>query len=182
MGRGFPIVISTKQKLNTRSSTETELVGSDDFMPEICWTRYFLKAEGYRILDNVLFQDNKSSIILEKNGKALSSKRTKHINIRYLFITDRVAQGNESFVWCTTRDMIEYFMTKPLQGAMFRKFRDHIMGVIPEQNPGPGKSHPGKAQTGKAQPRQGNPKKGKEYFFKFGPAGRAAPQGCVGRS
>jgi hypothetical protein len=49
-----------------------------------------MKAQGYGVKDNVLFEDNKSSIILEKNGKASSSKRTKHINIRYFFITDRV--------------------------------------------------------------------------------------------
>jgi hypothetical protein len=49
-----------------------------------------MKAQGYGVKDKVLFQDNKSSILLEKNGKASSSKRTKHINIRYLFITDRV--------------------------------------------------------------------------------------------
>jgi hypothetical protein len=44
LGRGFPIVSSMKQKLNTWSSTETEIVGVDDFMPAICWTRYFMKA------------------------------------------------------------------------------------------------------------------------------------------
>jgi hypothetical protein len=38
MGQGFPISASLKQKLNTRSSTETELVGVDDFMPSILWT------------------------------------------------------------------------------------------------------------------------------------------------
>jgi hypothetical protein len=92
LGRGFPIVSSTKQKLNTRSSTETEIMGADNFMPAIRWTRYFTKAQGYGVKDNVLFQDNKSSIILEKNGKASSSKRTKHINIRYFFITDIVSK------------------------------------------------------------------------------------------
>ena len=162
MGRVFPIVSYTKQKLNTRRSTETELVDADDFMPEICWTQYFLKAQGYRVLDKVLFQDNRRSILLEKNRKSLSSKLTKHINIRYLFITDRVAQGDVSLVWCPTGDMIGDFMTKPLQGALLRKFRDQIMGVIPAQDPGPGKSQPGKAQTGKAQPGKGKPKKGKE--------------------
>jgi hypothetical protein len=90
LGCGFPIVSSTKQKLNTRSSTDTKIVGADAFMSAICWTRYFMKAQGYGVKDNVLFQDNKSSILLEKNGKASSSKRTKHINIRYFFITDRV--------------------------------------------------------------------------------------------
>jgi hypothetical protein len=99
LGRGFPIVGSKKQKLNTRSSTETEIVGADDFMPAICWTRYFMKAQGYEVKDNVLFQDNKSSIILEKNGKASSSKRTKHINIRYFFITNRVKKEEVSVVW-----------------------------------------------------------------------------------
>jgi hypothetical protein len=107
-------VSSTKQKLNTRSSTETEIVGADDFKPAICWTRYFMKAQGYGVKDNVLFRDNKSSILLEKNGKALSSKHTKHINIRYFFITDCVKNEEVSVVWCPTGDMIGDFATKPL--------------------------------------------------------------------
>jgi hypothetical protein len=106
LGRGLPTVSSTKQKLTTRSSTETEIVGADDFMPAICWTRYFMKAQGYGVKDNVLFQDNKSSILLENNGKDSSSKRTKHINIRYFFMTNRVSNEEVSVVWYTTGDMI----------------------------------------------------------------------------
>ena len=87
---------------------------------------------------NVLFQDNKSSILLETNGKASSGKRTKHINIRFFFITDRVSKGEVSVVWCPTGDMIGDYATKPLQGALFKKFRDQIMGVVPARNPGPG--------------------------------------------
>ena len=63
MGRGFPIVTSTKQKLNTRSSTESEIVGVDDCMPAICWSRYFLDAQGYGVTENILYQDNKSAIL-----------------------------------------------------------------------------------------------------------------------
>jgi hypothetical protein len=63
----FPIVSATKQKLNTRSSMDTEIMGADDFMSLIFWTRYFMKAQGYDVKDNVLFQDNKSYILLEKN-------------------------------------------------------------------------------------------------------------------
>jgi hypothetical protein len=96
-------------------------VGADDFMPAICWTRYFMKAQGYSVKDNVLFQDNKSSILLEKNGKASSSKRTKHINIRYFFITDRVSKEEVSVVWCPTGDMIGDYATKPLQGGSIPK-------------------------------------------------------------
>jgi hypothetical protein len=117
-----------------------------------------MEARGYHIQDNILFQDNKSAILLEKNGKALSSKRTKHINIRYFFITDRVKTGDVSLVWCPTGDMIGDFMTKPLQGALFWKFRDQIMGVIPAGDPGPGKPKPGKGEsdTNKLKPRKGN--------------------------
>lgn len=139
LGRGFPNVSSMKQKLNTRSSTEAEVVGADDFMPAICWTRHFMEAQGYGVLDNVLYQDNRTSMLLEKNGKALSAKRTKHINIRCFFITDRIAKGKLNVEWCPTGDMIGDFMTKPLQGALFRKFRDQIMGVVPAQLPGSGK-------------------------------------------
>jgi hypothetical protein len=181
LGRGFPIVGSTKQKINTRSSTETEIVGADDFMPAICWTRYFMEAQGYKVRDNILYQDNKSSILLQKNGKASSSKRTKHINIRYFFITDRVKENELSVVWCPTGDMIGDYATKPLQGALFRKFRDQIMGVVPARDPGPGKSKPisGSSVTDNKQP---NKKKTIKRFSKKSGAAKSAPQECVGRN
>jgi hypothetical protein len=140
LGRGFPIVNSTKQKLNTRSSTESELVGVDDCMPAICWSRYFLEAQGYGIQENIVFQDNKSAILMEKNGKASSSKRTKHINIRYYFVTDRINKDELTVEWCPTGDMTGDYMTKPTQGALFKSFRDQIMGVVPARDPGPGKT------------------------------------------
>ena len=51
-------------------------------------------------------------------------------------------KGELSVVWCPTGDMIGDFATKPLQGALFRKFRDQIMGVMPAMDPGLGKSKP----------------------------------------
>jgi hypothetical protein len=71
-GKGAPITMSRKQKLNTRSSTEAELVGVDDAINMILWTRLFLKEQGYRVEDNMVYQDNKSAILLEKNGKRSS--------------------------------------------------------------------------------------------------------------
>jgi hypothetical protein len=87
LGKGVRYGTSTKQKLVTRSSTEAELVGANDVMPQILWTQYFLKAQGYEVVDSVLYQqDNKSAILLENNGRASSSKRTRHINIRYFLL------------------------------------------------------------------------------------------------
>jgi hypothetical protein len=70
LGLGFPISSSSKQKLNTHSLTERELVGVDDMMSLIIWLRNFLKAQGYVVVDNILPQDNRSAILLEQNGRS----------------------------------------------------------------------------------------------------------------
>ena len=93
-----------------------------------------MEAQGYGVDDTHALQDNRSSILLENNGKASSSKRTKHINIRYYIVTDRIAMNELSVHWCPTEDMIADFATKPLQGEIFRKFRDQIMGITPIEN------------------------------------------------
>ena len=73
-GRGLIISISKKQKLNTKSSTEAELIGADGAMPQMLWTRYFMEAQEYGIDRNILYQDNTSAMLLEKNGKKSSTK------------------------------------------------------------------------------------------------------------
>jgi hypothetical protein len=131
MGRGAVVAMSAKQKLNSTSSTEGELIGAADLMPKLLWARYFLDAQGYDVTDNVLHQDNMSSIKLEQNGRASSGKRTRHINIRYFFIKDRIGSGELRVAYCPTEEMVADFFTKPLQGALFRKLRDQIMNVDP---------------------------------------------------
>ena len=89
----------------------------------------FLHAQGYEIEENVVYQDNQSAILLEKNGKFSSSKRTKHVDMRYFFITDRIEKKEVSVEYCPTEDMIGDFFTKPLQGSLFRKFRALILNT-----------------------------------------------------
>lgn len=130
MGRGYPLDTSTKHKLNSRNSTESEIIAVDNLIPQILWTRLFMKAQGIEVRDNILYQDNKSAVLLETNGRASSSKRTKHINIRYYYVADRVAKGDLRIVWCPTDKMIADFLTKPLQGKAFVEFRNLLMGVV----------------------------------------------------
>jgi hypothetical protein len=93
------------------------------------WTRYFIEAQGFNVEESILYQDNLSAMLLEKNGKQSSSKRTKHIRVRYFFIKDRIRNGDISVKHCPTGDMVGDHFTKPLQGAQFRKFRADIQGV-----------------------------------------------------
>jgi hypothetical protein len=74
----------------------------------------------------------------ENDGKASSSKPTKHVDIRHCFVTDRINKKDLTVEWCPTGDMIGNCMTKLNQGALFIKFRDQIMGVALAKDPGPG--------------------------------------------
>jgi hypothetical protein len=51
-------------------------------MPQILWTPNFLSNQVIDMKDNVMYQDTKSAVLLENNGRGLSSKRTRHIDIR----------------------------------------------------------------------------------------------------
>ena len=102
LGRSMTINTSTNKNLKTRSSTNTELAAAYNFMPIILWTNYFLSVQGYSNSNMFLYQENKSAILLDKNGKILSSKRTKHINIRFYFITDRINNEELSVEYCPT--------------------------------------------------------------------------------
>jgi len=129
MGRGCVYSMSRKQKLNTRSSTEAELVGVNDAMSMILWTRLFLQGQGYTVADNILYQDNQSAMLLEKNSKMSSSKRTRHLEIRFFFVTDNVEKKHLRIEYCPTDDMVGDFYTKPLQGSKFTRFRATILGT-----------------------------------------------------
>jgi hypothetical protein len=131
LGKGSLYSTSTKQKLVTRSSTEAEVVGVHDVMPQLIWTANFLDAQGIDLNETVLYQDNTSSILMERNGRNSSTKRTRHMNIRFFFIKDQVDSKRVKIEHCPTADMIADFFTKPLLGSQFRKLRDHIMNLDP---------------------------------------------------
>ena len=97
-----------------------ELVGVNDAMGLVLWTRLFLEAQGYQIEDNIVYQDNESTMLLAKNGRSSSTKNTRHINIRYYFITDQVTKKRIRIEHCPTATMLGDFFTKPLQGSLFR--------------------------------------------------------------
>ena len=102
-----------------------------DSTPFNMWATYFFKAQRYGASNynlvkwNILYQENESCIKLANNGKSFSSKRTRHINIIYSFVvTDWVKNKELEIQHCPTKEMLGDFFTKPLQGALFTKFRN----------------------------------------------------------
>jgi hypothetical protein len=72
-------------------------------------------------------EDNKSTIALVKNGRALAES-TRHINIRYFLISDYLAQDLINLEYINTKDQVADYYTKPLQGEDFNKHRRYVMG------------------------------------------------------
>ena len=127
-GRGVIMPKSTKQKMNNKSTTEFEVVGASDYLPDTIWLLRFLEEQGYKVDKCVLMQDNESEIKIEKNGKPSGSKRTRRMDMRYCFIKDRIDGENITIKYCPTESMLADFFTKPLQGALFNKLRSVVMG------------------------------------------------------
>jgi hypothetical protein len=127
-GRGGLVCKSKKQNINTKSSTEAELIGASDYLPNTLYVKMFMEAQGYPIQTATFHQDNESAIKMEQNGKASCGQRSRHIDIRYFFITDHSKRHNIHITHCRTEDMLADFFTKPLQGSLFRKFRSVLLG------------------------------------------------------
>jgi hypothetical protein len=127
-GRGTIACKSTKQKLNTKSSTEAETVGASDYLPNTIWVKMFMEAQGYAIDESILEQDNQSAIKLATNGRASAGPKSRHIDIRYFWLKDRVRSGEIRVRHCPTHQMLADFFTKPLQGYLFHRFKAVVLG------------------------------------------------------
>jgi hypothetical protein len=121
LGQGALMSMSLKQKINTKSSTEAELVGVDDAMDFVEWIQLFVEQQLKSInedsiirkigSDVVIQQDNTSTIQLENNGQASSTKRTRHINIRYFYVTSKIKEGSMRVIYHPTKQMISDYLT-----------------------------------------------------------------------
>lgn len=129
MGRGCPINVSSKQKINKRSSTEAKLMAVNKVMPPILWVRMFLIEQGYEVTKNIMYQGNMSAMLLEKNRRHSSGKNTRHIERRYYFITNDIKRGNTKVEYCPTKEMVSDGHTKPTQGSLFGKHRETYMNI-----------------------------------------------------
>ena len=126
-GRGATTSSSTKHKIPSKSSCESEIIGLYDKVGDVLWTRQFLEAQGYKIDTNIVYQDNMSTLSLAKNGYVSSSKRTKHIKAKYFFVRHFHHSGELDLQYCPTETMWADVLNKPLRGAKYRLMRAFLM-------------------------------------------------------
>ena len=99
-----------------------------DVLPQVLWTKQFLEKQGWLDSATVVYQDNTSSILLERNDRSSSKKQTKHMSIRDFYVMEQVKKKAINVTHCPTEEMAGDFFTKPLQGPLFIKMRNYLMG------------------------------------------------------
>ena len=127
MGDGVITSLSRKQGMNTRRSTKAEVVAADKIGSPMIWTQLFLKAQGHSIKENILYQDNKSDMLLKTNRCKSAGKCSCHLNIQYFYVANQKAKGHIDIRYCRTDEMIRDYMTKPLHGGKFDNFHQQII-------------------------------------------------------
>ena len=118
---------STKQGIVTKSSTESELVALSDSLNQGIHIRRFLQSQGYTPGPLLAYQDNLSCMALVKRGRSAAEK-TRHIDIRYFWVKERVTAGEATIEHLPTERMYANVLTKPLQGAQFARERELLTG------------------------------------------------------
>ena len=117
---------SVKQTIVSKSSTEAELIAASDMSSQIIWLRNFMQAQGHKMEPAILLQDNMSTISLINAGRAKAEK-SRHINVRYFWLRDRI-EANEIIVeHKPTEDMLADALTKPLTGSLFTRMRELLL-------------------------------------------------------
>ena len=83
---------SSKQLIVTKSSTEAELVRLSDSANQGIFIRTFLISQGYKMKPATIYQDNQSCMALVERGRS-GAERTRHTQIRYFWVKERVDTG-----------------------------------------------------------------------------------------
>ena len=74
-----------------------------------------------------ILQDIQSCMALIARGRS-GAERTRHIQIRYFWVKERVDRGEAKIEYLRSEDMYANVLTKPLQGGQFRRERDGLTG------------------------------------------------------
>ena len=124
LGKGIIQAISTKQPINTKSSAESELVvaASDGATPAI-YVLNIILYQGIQVKLLIIEQDNKSTLAMIANGRA-TGLTSRHINIRFFWLNDRLASGEISMRYVPTAEMTADLLTKHMEGSVFYKHRN----------------------------------------------------------
>ncbi|KAJ9550950.1 hypothetical protein OSB04_014995 [Centaurea solstitialis] len=107
-----------KQKTVSRSSTESEYKALADTVAELTWLETLLRELRVPVKSvPTLWCDNLGATYLSANP--VFHARTKHVEVDFHFVREKVAQGKLSVQFISTHDQIADVFTKPLSSERF---------------------------------------------------------------
>jgi hypothetical protein len=117
---------SKKQRIVAQSTCEAELYAEAAAIQEVLWLRGLLVELGLHVqMGSLVHGDNQSTIAVSKNG--VRSERTKHIDVKYHFVTETVTSGVVQLKWVPTAEQQADIFTKALPAPAFVKLRNLLM-------------------------------------------------------
>jgi len=117
---------SKKQRTVALSTCEAELYAEAEAIKEVLWLRGMLKELGLHTqLGSTIYGDNQSAIAISKNG--VKGERTKHVDIKYHFVTETVERGDVVLKWIPTMEQQADIFTKALAAPVFVNLRQQLM-------------------------------------------------------
>jgi hypothetical protein len=133
-GESTLVTVCRKQKIATKSSTESELVGLSDVLSEIEKSHEYMEEQGVGLDIPLVYQDNMSTIALVSSENS-GNVRTRHLNARRSVVHEawNIIRSIE-VQFLPTKQMIADVLTKPLGGNLFYRFADALMGRRRNQN------------------------------------------------
>ena len=100
------------------------------FYLKVLWTIDFMRAQGWQTHQTIVYQDNKSAILLENNNNLSSNIRAKYINDRYFFVKDCIDRNELKTEFCGTEDMMADFYIKTyFKEESLMNFRSYILNL-----------------------------------------------------
>ncbi|XP_019178996.1 PREDICTED: uncharacterized protein LOC109174195 [Ipomoea nil] len=121
--------VSRKQRTVARSSTEAEYKGLADVSAEVTWVVSLLRELGLHSgTPATLWCDNLGATYLAANP--VFHARTKHVEIDYHFVRDKVAAGDFIVSFVSTKDQLADIFTKPLPAPRFQALRDKLNELL----------------------------------------------------
>ena len=93
------------------STVEAEYMALAAAAQEVCFLRQLLMNLGMQIKKATeMMEDNKGCVALASN--AMTTNKTKHINVKFHFVRDLVKDGTIAMTWCPTENMMADILTK----------------------------------------------------------------------
>ncbi|RVX08120.1 Copia protein [Vitis vinifera] len=121
---------SVKQTLTASSTMEAEYVACYEACCHAMWMRNFVSALG--VVDSIsrplkLFCDNSAAVAFSKNTRSIS--RSKHIDVKFYFVKEKVAESLIDIEHMSTKSMLADPLTK---GLPIIAFQEHVsqMGLL----------------------------------------------------